>query len=251
MADRTGATAASQRPSTEAVTTGKGSTLKRPPLPPAGETPTGGGRVSITGSAGAVSAMLAEEQAKPSDGYGGWEEIERPRRKAVTSFKGAPNMKMTVPVMVDGFLTDTPVDQAITTLETMAQIGAGFTEPPSVRVTGAGVPHTDLVWVIEDLEWGDALFSDAGLRTRQFVTVKLLEYTSDESIITVEYTPPTTADCEAASSAVKNYKVKAGDTLQSIAAEHLLAASCWQRIAKLNKLRDPKRIKVGQTLKLP
>lgn len=44
------------------------------------------------------------------------------------------------------------------------------------------------------------------------------------------------------------YKVRSGDTLSGIAAAH---GTTWQELAKLNKLSDPRHLKVGQVLELP
>ena len=44
------------------------------------------------------------------------------------------------------------------------------------------------------------------------------------------------------------YRVRAGDTLSGIAAEH---GTTWQAIARLNKLDDPRKIRVGQVLAIP
>ena len=44
------------------------------------------------------------------------------------------------------------------------------------------------------------------------------------------------------------YKVQSGDTLSGIAAEH---GTTWQELARINKLSDPRRLKVGQVLELP
>ena len=50
------------------------------------------------------------------------------------------------------------------------------------------------------------------------------------------------------SAAATTYKVQSGDTLSGIAAEH---GTTWQKIAALNELSDPRRLRVGQMLKLP
>jgi LysM repeat protein len=50
------------------------------------------------------------------------------------------------------------------------------------------------------------------------------------------------------SAAAATYKVQSGDTLSGIAAEH---GTTWQEIADLNKLSDPRRLRVGQVLQLP
>jgi LysM repeat protein len=44
------------------------------------------------------------------------------------------------------------------------------------------------------------------------------------------------------------YTVKSGDTLSGIAAEH---GTTWQELARLNRLSDPRRLRVGQVLELP
>jgi nucleoid-associated protein YgaU len=49
----------------------------------------------------------------------------------------------------------------------------------------------------------------------------------------------------------KFYTVKRGDTLSSIAADQLGDYRRWTEIADLNDIRDPRRVKVGQTLRLP
>lgn len=45
--------------------------------------------------------------------------------------------------------------------------------------------------------------------------------------------------------------VKKGDTLQSIAKKYYGNASAWQKIADENKIRDPKKVDVGDKLRLP
>jgi LysM repeat protein len=51
-----------------------------------------------------------------------------------------------------------------------------------------------------------------------------------------------------ATAAGATYKVKSGDTLSSIAADH---GTTWQVIAQLNKITDPSKLRVGQVLQLP
>jgi nucleoid-associated protein YgaU len=46
----------------------------------------------------------------------------------------------------------------------------------------------------------------------------------------------------------KTYKVKAGDTLQTIAKKHNVS---WKRIARLNRLRAPYHVEANQELKIP
>jgi nucleoid-associated protein YgaU len=48
-----------------------------------------------------------------------------------------------------------------------------------------------------------------------------------------------------------SYTVKKGDTLSGIALKILGDASRWRQIARINKLRDPRKLKVGTKLKMP
>jgi nucleoid-associated protein YgaU len=45
--------------------------------------------------------------------------------------------------------------------------------------------------------------------------------------------------------------VKRGDTLSEIAVREYKNAKWWRNIAKANKIRDPKNLKVGQRLRMP
>jgi LysM repeat protein len=60
-----------------------------------------------------------------------------------------------------------------------------------------------------------------------------------------KYTPETTA---ASGSASGSYKVQSGDTLSVIAAAHRTSVST---LVSLNGIKDPDKIRAGQTLKLP
>ncbi|HEY7702320.1 MAG TPA: LysM peptidoglycan-binding domain-containing protein [Candidatus Limnocylindrales bacterium] len=60
-------------------------------------------------------------------------------------------------------------------------------------------------------------------------------------------TPPATTP-KPSSAAPTTYRVRSGDTLSGIAAVH---GTTWQVLAELNGLDDPRRLRVGQVLKLP
>lgn len=60
--------------------------------------------------------------------------------------------------------------------------------------------------------------------------------------------PPARTPKPTAASGSTTYTVKSGDTLSGIAADH---GTTWQELARLNRLADPRRLKVGQVLELP
>lgn len=130
-----------------------------------------------------VIARLGDERPEVSAGYGGWEEVERPKRTTVTTWKGQPARRLTLPILLDGFAANVPVEYAIAQLERMALPLPGG-EPPTVRFNAQGnhLPGKALVWVVDDIQWGDAIMNAGGERVRQAATLELLEYVSDELI---------------------------------------------------------------------
>jgi hypothetical protein len=203
----------------------------------------------------------------PSGGFGGWQLVARPRRKSLTQWKGVDPFQQQFSLIFDGVTNDASVEPACAALERMAQPPAQRTPPPVIRVIGV-VPHPELAYVIGDsnggpgLTWGEVMYSRSGYRTRQEVIVSLLEYVADDRIAAV---PAATrarqqASAKAATAAAvagghpaktHTYTVKAGDTLTSIGAHQLGAASRWTEIGQLNGLLDPYSLIVGQKLRMP
>jgi LysM repeat protein len=61
-------------------------------------------------------------------------------------------------------------------------------------------------------------------------------------------TPSAPGASAPASPSGATYTIQSGDTLSGIAAAH---GTTWQELARLNKIKDPKKIHVGQVLRLP
>jgi hypothetical protein len=226
-----------------------------------------------------IVARLGADRPDVSSGYGGWEEVARPRRSTVTTWQGQPARRMTLAILLDKFVADASIEDDIRRLERMALPRTGG-EPPTVRVEAKGshVPYNDLTWVIDTLAWGDAIMNASGNRVRQAATLTLLEYVSDDVIAARTRRSPAQrrrAKARAASGAnrKKNAREKrkpagrnrrsrstglraapvefAGDDLMSIAARELGDARRWHEIAELNGIRDPRAIAIGQVLRLP
>lgn len=218
-----------------------------------------------------VSALRGQTAPVNTGGYSGWTTIQRPRRKSLTEWDGIEPLTVVLSLLFDGVATDTSISDDIIRLERMARPPSQGAEPPIVRVTGAA-PHTDLDWVIAQPDGGDGLefdpdpiWSRNGYRTRQEVTVHLLEYVADDRLAEAPAAERARrAAAHAAAAAAKKagvktgqaprakvYTVKAGDTLSTIAARLLGSYKRWPEIATLNGLRDPNRVTVGQTLRLP
>ena len=147
-------------------------------------------------------ALLGPEGAKMTDGFGSWEVAPVPRDVGITEWTGRKNYTMDVDLLYDGFSTHplrpsmpasfigaprlptgirfgdyrVPVEGMVQSLEKLALRLPGEDAPHSVRVFGA-VPHPEVRWVIQGLDFGDAIRDKvSGRRLRQQVTVHLLEY---------------------------------------------------------------------------
>lgn len=211
-------------------------------------------------------ARIGDGDVEPTGGYGGWAPTQRIRRRSLTEWPGNDPLKIDVPVLFDGLVDNTSVEDDIRQLEKMAGLEIDTGEPPLLTFDSAGVvPHdkthaSQNDWVIADLTWGKSDRNQYGHRIRQAVTVHLLLYVEDDQLRDDSSaarrrrtTKKRAAKGKKSKGArVKRYTVKAGDTLSSIAARLLGSPSRWHDIAAVNpSIRDPKALKVGQVIKLP
>jgi len=213
-----------------------------------------------------VDARLGAERPNIDQGFGGWQEVARPRRSPLTTWAGSPALRMTLSILLDGFglgahtrggIADVSVERQIRQLERMGQPSSTDGEPPKLRIvaTGGAVPYQGRVWVIDSISYGDALMSWKGNRVRQAMTLALLEHVAD--VYLTEKSAAARARKKVAQAktktgaSAKRITVVRGDTLSSIAARKLGDASRWPELAKLNNLRDPHSIKEGQVIRLP
>jgi len=225
-----------------------------------------------------VVAILGMTPPVPSDGYGGWTLITRPRRKDLTEWTGIRPLRVLVPIVlgvrrsssgriVDGLMTDTSAEADRITLERMSQPPSVGAEPPLISVYGP-IPHAnDGPWLIESFDWDpDPIYSPKGYMVRQQVTVHLLQYSRDDRLtdITAAQMARLEANITSASAArasggltnqptqSKTYVVKQGDTLTKIAASRLGNYKRWTDIMAINpSIIDPDVITVGQVLRMP
>lgn len=196
-----------------------------------------------------VRALMGEEAATVTAGYGGWVVTNRPRRVGISVWEGRSPYSMTLPLRLDGWKLDDSVDGDIAILERMALPFGEYKTPPPVSVSRPA-PHNQLDWVINNLEWGANIIRKDGVRLRQDVTITLMEYVIDDIL---QFAGAAAAARENArqQSESKLYVVKRGDTLISIAVKQLGSASRWTEIADLNNVRDGQQLSEGDELRLP
>lgn len=180
--------------------------------------------------------------------------IERPERKSLTEWKGREPYSMSIDFYLDEWESGEglPVEEEFRKLERLMGIDQGDPEPPQVIVLGdprGSVPHdfhdnSRARWWVEGVTIDDAktLKNSVGNRVRMFGSVALTEVSEGELLTRTAGKKPKTAG-------QARYTVKKGDTLAKIASSHKIKGG-WKTLAKLNKIRDPRKIKVGQVIRL-
>jgi nucleoid-associated protein YgaU len=179
---------------------------------------------------------------------GGWNQQDRPRRKSLTIYNGVPGFQVVLAVMFDKFKDEGSVEPELRSLERMATVNRGDTEPPTVGFdAGGSIAHDatndpDIQYATEEEK---VIWREDGRRCRQMVTVTLIEKVEDEHI------QVTSSAQRKRSGHPKTYVVKKGDTLKKIALRFYKDARKAKVIQKANKIRDPNHLKVGQKIRLP
>jgi hypothetical protein len=210
----------------------------------------------------AVSAFLDETPVQITGGYGGWTVTSRQRRTGLTMWMGKDPIRMSVPVLFDGYSDMDGQEVNISRLSRMALPPTGQIEPPTVQVTGRGIPHPGPKnWVIENLQWGTNVIWDHDVngsivRLRQDCVVNLMQYVAGDRQAFSGLNPAKSSGSKAKPGSKgfqKPVKVKAGDSLSKIANRVYKnpKPGDWKLIAKANNIKDPRSIKPGQTLKIP
>lgn len=201
---------------------------------------------------------LGPNGAKLTGGVGGTEQAEVPWSTAVTLWNGHPGYGQVIDVLLDGHQEQRSVADELHALYVIGRARDGETYPPTVELRG-NARRTDLKWLVEDIDpdESEALARPDGALTRLPVSLLLVQDRRPE--VAQSRSPSQKAKAKAkakpkgsAGSGSRGviYVVKSGDTLSRIAAQKKVKGG-WKAIAKLNGLRDPNRLRVGQRLRLP
>lgn len=204
--------------------------------------------------------LMGDTSPQLSGGTGGWAEVDRPKRTSLVEWQGRSPFRLVIPVLFDAYASNGAmeagdrIENRIAALEALATPLVQTDKdplgpPPVLRVAGA-VPHNDLQWVVESIEWGASEWvvgaGPVEERVRQAATVSLIEYVPG----------PTFGIRAALPGRPVLYTTKKGDTLKLIAARRLHAWRRYKEIQKLNPklphVRDPNfKIKPGTRIKVP
>jgi LysM repeat protein len=200
-----------------------------------------------------VRGIRSPDPPQQQGGYGTWEVVARPKQIGLTRWAGREPLRMKLPLMFDGWRERISIEQQITNLTKMALPAAGG-EPPTLDVVGAHPARHITKWVIESLDWGTNVIwvmasNGSPVRVRQDVTVNLLQMVEEDRAFIQK--KPTTGTGGRPRPKHAFHIVRRGETLSEISVQEYKKAKYWRDIAKANNIRDPKKLKVGQRLRMP
>lgn len=198
-----------------------------------------------------LRCRLGNGTARTKGGVGGWRTVERPGRENGMEWGSLPVRELEIPLLLDGLVDRRTIDLELAALYAMGRPVTGAprgTPPPVIRVGGM-VPHADREWVLTEIAEGDAVW-DGRHRIRLWLTVTLGEPGTLDLV-------KVTAKKSTAKPATRDYVVRAGETLGSIARDQMDAktssaiAKAVATLKRVNGIRDAKALRPGQKLKVP
>lgn len=206
------------------------------------------------------ASFFGDGAAIITEGYAGWNVIERPRDIGIVEWQGRNPMAIEIPFHLNYYyeeVEDNPGIQCeamVRNLEVLCGVG-GHQRPPVCRISGNSlIPHDEDAaglgvhwWVIEQVSWErdqEVRSNVSGRRLMCGGTIVIRQFLEARDIM--QRISPT-----ARAQKPKHYRVQRGDNLSKIAAKMYGNANKWKVIADANNLRDRRRIYVGQLLRIP
>lgn len=207
-----------------------------------------------------VHARLDDGYPSLDGGAGGWADVARHGQVSATVFEGTSSSRLPLRIILGGWPTDPTLsgmtcEQACQALEDMAiqpvnaPRGQG---PPLIRVRG-NVRHQSAAWFVDNdgLQWGtdpDDVIVMRGQRVFACATVILKRFVGVHLVRVPQ---------RKAGRKPRRHRVARGETLSTIARDLLGAKGsranrqAVREICKLNTIRDPRRVRAGDVLRLP
>lgn len=203
------------------------------------------------------------EQMPLQPAVGGWAEVSHPRGNTTVEWQGRPLRTVSFPLLLQtqrtGQVGTGPapdrlgsVESDVALLTSWGQPLPPLGEPPVLRLDYG--PAESGLYVLQGLKPTGVERRRANDLARWLVEfeVELVEWREPQVLLTpaqqVAARPLPTGTPRPSG---RTYTVRAGDTLVAIAARLLGSSTRWQELGRLNGVRDPRKLRIGQVLRLP
>lgn len=182
-----------------------------------------------------VYLTWAPQEVRKSGAGATFAVLSRPGRRPVTVMTGKGLPSLSFVALIGSVDRQRSIEDTIVKLEEIAAAGA-----PVKYVYGGLEAGT---WLIETLEIASKDRTELGQVSRAEVAFTLI--TSNPT------SKPGTGGGGGGSDGWRIHIWKKGDTLYKLAKRYLGNGKRWREIAKANKIKNPKKIKVGTRLRIP
>lgn len=130
-----------------------------------------------------MTALVGGAAPVITGGYGGITRVARPRRVSATDYAGIDPYTLDVQLLFDGFDEQRSVEPECTTIGNLARNTSSRKGPPAMVLQGAIPQHiASLSWLIDNVQWGDSLWTDGNYRMRQYVTLTFVQVVSIDTV---------------------------------------------------------------------
>jgi LysM repeat protein len=172
-----------------------------------------------------------------------WEEVARTGRDPILSSSGRPRPQMSCQIYLGYKNPDQTCTATLNKLYQLARTNTPLYVTYSSYESGFYHINSLSVNVLQRNK-------DNHQPTQATVDISFIR-----EIVTITYIGPVSGGKKAPQKksngkATKKYKVKKGDTLWSIAIKFYKNSARWRHIAKVNKIKDPRKLRVGRVLKI-
>jgi len=199
-----------------------------------------------------VKGLMGEDTPRITGGYGGWEVVDRPRKRAMIEYKGIEPVELELEIVFDAWGEDvsiTNVDTALANLESMTAPTGKNLPPPLVYIECKSVPKPKAVpWVISNITWGTTIRNTEGETKRQTAQITFMQADAKEYGRLV---PKPTKARDPHRNLPRTYTWKKGDTWPIVALRLMGDKKYSTTIIRHNKFRKGHAMKVGDKIKVP
>ena len=203
----------------------------------------------------AVVALMGTDVPRITGGYGGWKQIDKPRKRSVIEYQGIAPLEMQLELIFDAWGEDakiTNVDTDLVELEAMTEPLGLNQPPPKVFIEGKAIPRDrSTPWVITSITWGTTIRNTEGETKRQTLQLTLL---SADAIEHSRSAPKPTRARNPRSPSNQRKRVyiwRKTDTWPQVALRLMGDKKYAIAIIDHNKFRPGHKMKAGDKIKVP